>query len=274
MRFKFPKPTSIAEVEQAYEASPDKEALANVQTYCTFLGYPFSGHTLVGSILDAHPNMVLAHELHALSYIKKGFRKELLFHQLLENSRKFTDEGRTWNGYGYLVPNQWQGRYRELRVIGDKKGGGTTEAFMNHPGLFDELARVVPIERKFIHVVRNPFDNISTIQNKRVPGRNKAIEFYFSLADTISRTLERLPANDVFTLRHEDFVQSPKECLHALCGFLGEETTEDYLNDCASIVREKPSKTRLVADWSPDEKLAVQRRIESVPFLNGYSFES
>ena len=265
---------SIAEVEQAYEASADKAALAKVQTYCTFLGYPYSGHTLVGSILDAHPNMVLAHELHALAYINTGFSKELLFHQLLENSRAFTGEGRNWNGFDYLVPNQWQGRYRALRVIGDKKGGGTTSAFMADPGLLDKLAEVVPIERKFIHVVRNPFDNISTIHKRRVPTRAKAIEFYFSLAETISTTLGRLPASDVFTLRHEDFVQRPKECLQALCRFLGEDTTEDYLNACASIVREKPNKSRLDAPWSPEEQLEVQRRIDSYPFLAGYTFDS
>src|SRR5215207_8273627 len=92
-----------------------------VETYCMFLGYPHSGHSLIGSLLDAHPNAIVAHELDALKFVRAGFGKHQLYELLLDNSRRFAQRRREWNGYGYEVPRQWQGRFNEVRVIGDKR---------------------------------------------------------------------------------------------------------------------------------------------------------
>jgi hypothetical protein len=36
---------------------------SNVRTFILFVGYPRSGHSLIGSIMDAHPNVIIAHEV-------------------------------------------------------------------------------------------------------------------------------------------------------------------------------------------------------------------
>jgi len=41
-----------------------------VRTYVMFVGYPRSGHSLIGSLLDAHPNVVIAHEMDALQFVQ------------------------------------------------------------------------------------------------------------------------------------------------------------------------------------------------------------
>lgn len=265
---------SVEEVNAEYARCNDKEALDGVQTYCTFIGYPYSGHSLIGSLLDAHPNMILAHELHALGYVKAGFSQQLLFYLLLENSRAFTAEGRTWNGYHYAVPNQWQGRYRELRVIGDKKGAGSSRELKANPEMLDALARAVPIRRKFIHVVRNPFDSISTINKRMFPNLRVAARFFFSLAESVAAVSSRLSKDELFSLRHEEFVARPKQVLSKLCSFLGEEASADYLADCASIVREQPNKSRLSVPWTSEQQQKVQWHINRFPFFAGYNFDS
>ncbi len=88
-----------------------------------FVGHPRSGHSLIGALLDAHPEIVIAHEFNALRFIQSDCDRNQLFIKLLLRSRKFTKTGRRWNGYKYTVPNQWHGCYRKLKVIGDKKGG-------------------------------------------------------------------------------------------------------------------------------------------------------
>jgi len=40
-----------------------------------FVGYPRSGHSVIGSLLNAHPDMVVAHELNALRYVQAGFSR-------------------------------------------------------------------------------------------------------------------------------------------------------------------------------------------------------
>ena len=48
------------------------DTFETIQLYCMFVGYPRSGHSLVGAMFDAHPDIVIAHELDALRYLKAG----------------------------------------------------------------------------------------------------------------------------------------------------------------------------------------------------------
>jgi len=57
-----------------------------LEGYCMFIGYSRSGHTLVGSLLDAHPEMVIAHELDALKYIMAGFGRRTIFSRGISES--------------------------------------------------------------------------------------------------------------------------------------------------------------------------------------------
>ena len=96
--------------------------LASVRAFLVFVGHPRSGHSLVGSLLDAHPRMVVSHELDVLKYVAAGYRRDQLLTLVLEHARVNVAAGRTSWGYSYAVPGQWQGRYRDLAVVGDKRG--------------------------------------------------------------------------------------------------------------------------------------------------------
>ncbi len=48
--------------------------------------------------------------------------------------------GWTWAGYTYEVPGQFQGRYRRLRVLGDKRGNSTAMELSRWPELLDRVA--------------------------------------------------------------------------------------------------------------------------------------
>jgi len=74
----------------------------NIEKYCMFLGYGKSGHTLIGCLLDAHPNVIIATELDALKEISLGISREALFNKLLSNSKQFVKKGNyMWTGYSY-----------------------------------------------------------------------------------------------------------------------------------------------------------------------------
>lgn len=112
--------------ESLYGGWRDRANYREVDTYCLFIGYPRSGHSVVGSFLDAHPDMLFAHQLGDLKYIRGRYGRRQLYYLIVRNSRRFMTNGRVWAGYSYEVPNQWQGRWRNLRVIGDKQGSGVT----------------------------------------------------------------------------------------------------------------------------------------------------
>jgi Sulfotransferase family len=245
----------------------------DVETYVMFIGYPRSGHSLIGSLLDAHPNMVVAHELNTLKYLYAGFSKRQIYYLLLKNSQKFTEKGRRWSGYSYAVPDQWQGKFRKLRILGDKKGSGSTLILRSYPWLLERLRKAFRINLKFIHVVRNPYDNIITISKKMKIDLMEGIAFYFSLCETVAEVKQKLGRDELLEFRHESFVDDPQNHLRQLCGFLGVDAPEEYVYACKNIVFKNPSKTRDNAAWHDDLIAVVEQKISRFPFLEGYSYE-
>jgi hypothetical protein len=53
-----------------------------------FVGHNKSGTSMVGSLLDAHPEVILSDEADALDYVRAGFSREQIFHILLGQSRR------------------------------------------------------------------------------------------------------------------------------------------------------------------------------------------
>ena len=49
------------------------DGIDGVETYCMFIGYLRSGHRLIASLLDAHPNAIATHELDALKFVGARF---------------------------------------------------------------------------------------------------------------------------------------------------------------------------------------------------------
>jgi len=250
--------------------------LDDVEAYCMFLGYARSGHSLLGSLLDAHPNAVIAHELDALRYFRLGFTRKQVYSLILENSRRFAAGGcQAKVDYDYAVPNQYQGRYERLQVIGDKKGGRTTRRLAGNPALLERMRRRVGIRLRVIHVVRNPYDNIATMHHRTGEGRplGEKVEYYLSLCETVSRLKQRLAPDELIDVRHEDVVARPEPSLTRVGTFLGLEMSTDYLRDCSSLLFPSPSRTRDRAPWTAALLDQVEREIQRHEFLQGYSFE-
>jgi hypothetical protein len=265
---------SVSEMAEAsYQGLRHRNLFKSVQTYCLFIGYPRSGHSLVGSLLDAHPNVVIAHELNSLRYLRdKPVGRDGLFWLILDRDRKFTERGRRQAGYDYSVPNQWHGRFDRLLVVGDKKGAGSTKQIGRDPTLLPRLQRRAGVDVRIVHVVRNPFDNIATMSTRRDRTLESCANAYFAMCRT-NDEIRRRDDTSVLDLRHEELIRRPKDCLAELCGFLGVDPTPDYLADCAGIVYASPHRSRTEVDWGPGMIEDIQDRMGSFAFLEGYSFD-
>ena len=191
------------------------------------------------------------------------------------------------NRYVY-VPNQWQNYCKSLKVAGIKKSLYTTEQLSEENVLeqFKKRLKKQKISLKFIFTVRNPYDIIITNMmnwagKKDITDKNylqKMIENHIQEFSRISADnlalLDQINAQDVFMNRHEAMIAFPSEQLAELCHFLGIEATEDYLNDCAAVVHEKPRKSRYELDWTEEQKEKVAEIIEQYDFLSHYSWSS
>lgn len=270
---------AIVWAKSAYGGARNSDTFDRVERYCMFVGYPRSGHSLVGSLLDAHPNVVLAHELDALAYLGAGFRRNQIYSLILRNDEEFTKAGRlhvTGRGqsktFDYTVPDQWQGRFDRLSVIGDKRGANSVRRLRKDPGLLDRLANVVGVRVLLIHVVRNPYDNIASMSLRGQRTLTECVDEYFSLCETAA-LIKRRDDFSMLDVRLEDLIAEPKETLAALCRFLEVEPHPSFLSDCAKVVSPSPHRSRLEVSWTPELIGTVQDRLTDFNFLNGYVYD-
>lgn len=249
-----------------------REEIERVETVCLFVGYPRSGHSLVGAFLDAHRHAVVAHELDAASFVLGGCSREVLFSRMLARSHGFHLRGNAGK-YPYRVPRQWQGRFESLRVIGDKRGGALTRAIAAHADLLDRIRALVRVPIRLVHVVRNPWDNVAAISIDHGLSLAESADYYDAHCRTTARLGELCDASELLTIRHEDVVAAPRAVLEGLCSFVGLDAPRDYLDDCASIVFPAPTGTRHRVAWTPALVRDLESRVRAYRHLDGYGLE-
>ena len=153
--------------------------IKSIKVFLFFIGYARSGHSIVGSVLDAHPHIVVSHELQFMNkwdfnmfdMKNAGSISTRLYKKMYKNSlgsvmpRSIRKQNS--KGYSLSIKHSCQGSFDSyIDVIGDKSGGGVTTAYMSNRTIFlshyELLKRGLNIPIKVVHVIRNPYDNIAT----------------------------------------------------------------------------------------------------------------
>lgn len=63
-----------------------------------------------------------------------------------------------------------------VKVIGDKQAGKTSEFLSTAIDILKEIRQTLQVPLRFIHIVRNPFDNIATMTLRETGTREAVIE--------------------------------------------------------------------------------------------------
>ena len=246
--------------------------LAGVKSYVMFVGYPRSGHSIIGSMLNAHPNVFAGHRVRVLRYAAAGYSRKAILGMSIVADRRFERMGRIGSKrYDYTVGGQWQGRFSELLVAGDTNV--TNRFLQRRPELLARLREILGMPVKLVHIVRNPFDNIATMSIRNRLTLAEAADSYFALCDGAVSIRTLVAADDWFDLRHEDVISDAPAALSKLCGFLSVPAPEDYLAACDAIIYRKAHNSRNEVTWEPPVRKSVEARMAAYPFLAGYTFD-
>jgi hypothetical protein len=256
---------------------------------------------LVGSILDAHPQAIISHELDAMGLIRAGFPASIVYALITDNSARFSQNGRYWNGFSYSVPGQWNGRADTLRVIGDKKGDWTVRWYQRSPDLVEKTRRTVQADTRWILVTRHPLDNIATMSLRKnraydalriaaddsesfrsalseqqaqgdiaTAARDDMIDDYEGLCTTIAQMWAEIPPDRRIHVPFERFCLRPRPAVQRIWRFLGPDADEDYMAACASIVRSSTNKSRNAVTWDETQLERVAGMVRRFSFLQCY----
>ena len=186
-----------------------KEIFRDIKYFAVFVCSERSGHSLVGSILDAHPNMIFSHEADALSLLKyHEFNKTKVFSRILKNSYRLArNSARFETGYNYNISYKYPGKYTTLRVIGDKKGGYSSEFLYKSPEFLNLLLNKFGEKLKVINVLRNPYDNIVAMSYRNKYSITTAINHYFTRLLANCHVNEKLSKNQILNLTMNDMTK-------------------------------------------------------------------
>jgi hypothetical protein len=264
--------------------SLSRQKYAGVKSFIIFVGYPRSGHSLIAALLDAHPETVISMEWGVLTHLRMGYGKNQVYYSIERNARLFTCKlNNIWTGYSYKVPGTWQGQYKTIRIIGDKLAGQTSLILKTDTALLERLQQTMGCPVKIIHVVRNPYDTITTMARRSFEKAGLSgkldrdflapfIDKYFDRAAVVQK-LKDTEEFELLDLYHEDMIKDSGSVLTRLLNFLEVKIPDDYIARCSECVYREPNKSRLEFDWPDDLKTRVRENIEKYGFMEQYRFE-
>ena len=270
-----------------------------LQSYLFFIGWQCSCHSIIGSMLDAHPNIVVAHEFYVFKKLSKDEQlrdRNKLFNELYSNS--YTSAINGWRsdenkvkGYTLGMTGSWQGQFSNLKVIGDKCAGSNIEAYIDKgnqfPMLYEQFKDDVKLPIKVLHVIRNPFDIIATqvlyaagsgSKKKPATPTNK-----YTNIKTLNRISKRFleystaltnMVTDLNQSPHQvycdDLVADPIKTISGICDYLEVECSAEYLQMCADKTYKEVSMTRDLVTWDPKTLPSLKKDLEKFPFFARY----
>jgi len=282
--------------------------IENVKTFVFFIGNPRSGSSIIGSMLDSHPHMIISYQSHILQEILRkpeASTKSFIFNKIWKTSC-FMTRGRraayknSKKNYTLFFDELYQGKYNShVDVIGDKEAGKISGIFMHGPEKFQtmltKLRGTVNIPIKVIHPIRNPFDNIATMllyefyENSAIEttktklGNNTIaidpktidsnIKDYF-LHYQASEEAPKMFNLSTIQIHNQDLVTYPRRTIISLCEFLEIPCSDGYIETCSNKMFNEVSRTRYRIQWNDYQIAKITENIQKFQSLSRYDFNS
>jgi hypothetical protein len=244
-----------------------------IRAFCLFVGYGRSGHSAIGSLIDAHPHAVISHELHAVKRYVDGATRDALFTEIFALAQRQARDGRD-------SPRAGGGRYRHqlegqrkagsggVLVIGDKKGAGTAWAFAR-AGLdsIEAFRAFLGVPLKMIHVIRNPFDIVAA-------GMARGGSRFPHVLPIVAAIRRRSLGEDWLDVHHEDVIADPRRAMTRVLDFLGLPPDAAHLDACEAHVFRAAHQRRFEVAWPDGARERLEETIARYDFLARYSWNS
>ena len=285
---------------------PNKRTLSQadidgIETFVFFIGWQRSCHSIIGSMLDAHPNVVIAHEYFLFRKLSKNKQlfgnRSLLFDKIYKNSySSFITGMRNANedlkGYNLNIADSWQGRFTKIKVIGDKAGGNTIKMYMESRQrfrvLYQKLRETVKVPIKVVNIIRNPYDMVATQTllhgaGIRVHTTNSTAAHKYTNNNVLREQIDTLlkHSHALNTMIHEiglsplqvhceELIAHPAETISNICQFLNLDCSTQYLQMCAEKTFKNVSATHNLVEWDTSGLELLNRKIMEFPFFQQY----
>ena len=240
--------------------------------FCLFVGYPRSGSSLLGAIINAHPNALVSQERNSVRDVRLGFSAAQILFLIRSKELSFKREGSRWSGYDYSVGQGRNVSGNPIELIGDKKAGDSAYYFQQHPRLVDVVVRRLGRDVKFVHPVRNPYDAITTRALRSGSSLDEAITYFFMRCEGVE--VVKSKNCDVLDVHLEDLVSHPSLTISQLSTFLGLQPCRAWMSDAEALVFGEVQRSRHKVTWSEAQIQRVCSEMSAFSYLDRYDFDN
>jgi hypothetical protein len=222
-----------------------------------FVGSPRTGSTLLGQIINFHPNCYIANESRLVQRVIENNEKiekvlqniykdaQNHFKQSLENDKKY---GKTidryqpkWQNMQHLT-NDIDFEKKEIKYLGDKKAGGVSQVYKNEKEktlkFFKENEKI-----KMIQIIRNPINAAkSLMKSHNVESFEDACESIIEKTYLAEKLIEETN-NKALQLYYEDLLKEPQKEIKKIIEFLELEVNLNWIEKISTIITSTDNET-------------------------------
>jgi hypothetical protein len=247
--------------------------LADARCFVLIVGNARSGSTLLGAVLDGHPQAVVANETSSSFSFWRNLTRPDILRDVYDNASRMAAEGRLSEGYRYQIGASPASKKRIL-IIGDKVWNPALLLLHGNPGLLGSLEERLGMPVRLVHAVRNPFDVIATMHRRSGATIADRMRWYFMHCEAAAAMEIRLPPERFLESHHAALLAAPGKELGRLVDFVGLERDGAHLEAVRQKLFSRPRRTAGEVAWKTEDISEVVRRMAEFQFLHRYLEES
>jgi hypothetical protein len=247
--------------------------LEHLKRFLLIIGNARSGSTLLGAVVDAHPQAVIANESASSGVFWKNLSAEQILADVLNNAGQNAAADRPSRGYTYQIGLPPDAK-AELLVAGDKVWNPATLILHGKHALIPSLEDRLGVPLAFLHSIRNPFYVIATMHARSGAPIADRIRWYFMHCDAATAIRDRLRADRFLDCHHEDLLADPRGVVEKLCGFLEIPIDAGHVAAVQRKLFTQPRRTRDNIVWKDEDVRAIRDGMARFECLSRYPADS
>jgi hypothetical protein len=244
--------------------------LEHLNRFVLLVGNARSGSTLLGAVVDAHPQAVIANESASSGVFWKNLSAEQILADVIQNAGRKAAMDRPSQGYSYQIGLPPDAKAK-LLVAGDKVWNPATLILHGKTELIPSLQDRLGLPLMVLHAIRNPFDVIATMHTRSGAPVSDRIRWYFMHCDAAEAIRARLPADRFLDCHHDDLLADPRIEIERLCRFLDLSIDPDHIGAVREKLFSQPRRTRTLIAWKDEDVEAIKAGIARFEFLSRYT---
>ncbi len=248
------------------------QSFNKLNCFVLIVGNARSGSTLLGSIINAHPNAMVANETSASANFWRRLSRNDILEEIYIKSENDASSGRMSEGYDYTIQTNVTGK-PDILVMGDKVWNPATLLLHGDFSLLTRLEDLINAPVKIIHAIRNPFDVIATMHHRSKAPIPDRILWYFMHCDAVCAIHDHCQDSLFMDIHHEDLIMTPDVVISDISGFLGVDSDIDHIESCKRVLFGEPKRTRFNVNWNKDDIKDIVHRMSQYRFLQKYAVE-